>query len=335
MSRSPPLYDDDDDPDLPPPYTPSPSTLSATPTPTSATPTPSLVLLTPLTAHLANLPSRLHSVAAHHRASRDTDAAARAVPHVADLLARLDAAAASRTHTVPALAELVLVPAAAVSRGWALTGAAERRREGEVVRVARVEGEERKGKGEKEKAGKGGGKGGGDGYAAADQDNHARGSSDDSDGYVDGGRPGDAIAEFDDWGRWDDGPAAGGGTGAAAGDLLWWNDEDMARRVAAHLRPAEHVVVERRQVHAVVERAKEESKGWLWRRKSAKTTPTTTAAPRATVAAGPRARAAVPDDSATMTVQAQEVTFRKENEFGVWESLNGFGVVVTVNIRRA
>lgn len=37
----------------------------------------------------------------------------------------------------------------------------------------------------------------------------------------------------------------------------------------------------------------------------------------------------------SMTVRAQEVTFRRENEFGIYESLSGPGIVVTVRIRRA
>jgi hypothetical protein len=35
-----------------------------------------------------------------------------------------------------------------------------------------------------------------------------------------------------------------------------------------------------------------------------------------------------------MTVRANEVTFRKENEFGVWETRNGVAVVVTIKVRK-
>jgi hypothetical protein len=330
MSKSPPLYGDDDDSDLPPPYTLTTTTASSSSSP------PSLLLTTPLTTHLATLSSRLSSAAAHHRASRDADAATRAVPHVADFLARLEAAAAappSANRRFPSRAELVLVPAAAVPRGWALSGGAERRRDGEIVRVGRVEGEGGKAEGKGEKGrGKGKGKGekGGDGdWAAADS------NDDDDDDDNDGRRTGDVVGEFDEWGRWNDEPTNGGS--ASTGDLMWWRDESMAMRVATHLRPAEKVVVERRQVQAAVEKAKEERKGWGWRRNksdAAKTTPPVTSQPLITVEPVPGTGAEGADDRATMTVRADEVTFRKESELGVWESLNGFGIVITVHIRK-
>lgn len=331
MSK-PPIYEDDDD-DLPPPYTIT-TTASSSTSPSS----PSLLLTSPLTVHLASLTARLNSAAAEHRASRDADAATRAVPHVADFLARLEAAAAappSAGRRFPSRAELVLVPEAAVPRGWALSGAAERRRDGEIIRIGRVEGEEtkaEKGRSEKGATGKGekggGGGGDGDGWAVVDED-------EDGD-HRDGRRAGDVIGEFDDWGRWDDDATNGG---KAVGDVLWWRDESMAMRVAAHLRPADHVVVERRQVQAVVEKAKEERRGWGWRRnKSDASKPSQSLAspPLVAVAPGPETGATVTtEDRAKMTVRADEVTFRKENELGVWESLNGYGIVVTVHIRTA
>jgi hypothetical protein len=39
------------------------------------------------------------------------------------------------------------------------------------------------------------------------------------------------------------------------------------------------------------------------------------------------------DDAVKMTVRAEEVTFRRENDFGVWESMSGWGIVVTVRVR--
>lgn len=34
-----------------------------------------------------------------------------------------------------------------------------------------------------------------------------------------------------------------------------------------------------------------------------------------------------------MTVRAEEVSFRRENELGIWESRNGYGIVVRVRKR--
>lgn len=314
-----PGFDDDDDADLPPPYT-----LSTT--------TPS----TPLTTHLAALPARLRAAAAHHRASRSADAAALSAPHVAafvERLTRLAAASSSssggggggRAIPIGTTAELVLVPAAAVPRGWALSGAAERRREGEVVRVARVEGPVRGGgeKGGSEK------KGGAPARDDADDD-------DDDDGdHRDGRQDFDAATEFDDWGRWGE----GAGAGTDDSDLLWWRDEAMAAGAAAHLRPGEPVRVERRQVQAAVENAARDGrkKGWGWmrRRPDAPVARAAAAPPLVAMPAGPGPGpgvAAEVDEPASITVRADEVTFRKESELGVWESMNGFAILVTVRI---
>ncbi|KAK3938840.1 hypothetical protein QBC46DRAFT_159378 [Diplogelasinospora grovesii] len=37
--------------------------------------------------------------------------------------------------------------------------------------------------------------------------------------------------------------------------------------------------------------------------------------------------------AASMVVRPQVVTFRRANEFGVWESTSGFGIVVVVRFR--
>ncbi|KAK1772263.1 hypothetical protein QBC33DRAFT_582754 [Phialemonium atrogriseum] len=311
------LDDDDDDADLPPPYT-----LSTTTT------TPS----TPLTTHLAALPARLRAAAAHHRASRSADAAALSAPHVAAFVERLTRLASASSNSsgggraipIGTTAELVLVPAAAVPRGWALSGAAERRREGEVVRVARVEGPVRGGgeKGSSEK------KGGAPARDDADDD-------DDDDGdHRDGRQDFDAATEFDDWGRWGE----GAGAGMDDEDLLWWRDEAMAAGAAAHLRPGEPVRVERRQVQAAVENARDgRKKGWGWmrRRSDAPAARAAAAPPLVAMPAGPAPGpgvAAEVDEPASITVRADEVTFRKESELGVWESMNGFAILVTVRI---
>jgi hypothetical protein len=35
-----------------------------------------------------------------------------------------------------------------------------------------------------------------------------------------------------------------------------------------------------------------------------------------------------------MVVRADEVTFRKENDFGVWESRTGYGIVVRIRVKK-
>ncbi|GAB1318133.1 hypothetical protein MFIFM68171_08343 [Madurella fahalii] len=324
--------------DLPPSYesitSPSPSSSS------NIHPLPS-----PLTTHLQTLPARLratHQARMTTQASRDLDTTALLVPHVEAFLADLTARqGSSTTARWPSVAELTLVPAAAVPAGWAMTGAAERRKEGEVVRVGRVD------------MAKAGGEKAGDAVAAAaaaaagfsgDGDGDDRDDGDEATSSLARGEPGG----FDEWGRFDTDDGAGGGAGGGGRAGEWWfRDEEMARRLAAYLRPEPNL--ERKHVQAAVaERkvvpVKEEkpSSGWRWglgggssrkkapgEEKSPIPSPVTPSSPSPSVGTGSEI-----DDWVKMTVRAEEVTFRKENEFGVWESRRGWGVVVTVRVAK-
>ncbi|KAL2255113.1 hypothetical protein VTK26DRAFT_4085 [Humicola hyalothermophila] len=218
----------------------------------------------------------------------------------------------------PAVAELTLVPEAAVParKGWAMTGVRERRSEGEVVRVGWVEVGHEQGGGKGEKGEKG-----------EKKDLGGRSRREREEG-------------FDEWGRFETEYVDGGGGGGAGDeeskeDALWFYDEEMAGRLATYLRPEPDL--ERKRVQAVVAERKtaapkeEKSSGWggRWGFGSRKKAEPATPVP---VVERPPATAAV-DDSIKMTVRADEVTFRRENELGVWESRTGFGIVVTVRMR--
>lgn len=115
--------------DLPPPYTETPSL-----TPSSLT--------SHLSSHLSNLPSRIRATADRHQtAQQATDLAlvTLIVPHIESFLSDLGTAPPSSRGTQQA--ELTLVPDKAVPPPWQLSGAAERRREGENVSLVRVEGD--------------------------------------------------------------------------------------------------------------------------------------------------------------------------------------------------
>ncbi|KAL2132276.1 hypothetical protein VTI74DRAFT_3990 [Chaetomium olivicolor] len=299
--------------DLPPTYTEATASPSS-PFPTTS-PTTGLPLPSPLTTHLRTLPARLRQtqlVRQTSQASHDLDLTALLVPHVEAFLADLTSSA-----RVPHVAELTLVPATpgAVPDGWAMSGAAERRREGEVVRVARV----RVGKLDDGKGGR----------RNEDQEDEESG-----DGRTSSLAKGEAG--FDEWGRFETEEANGGSEG---GNGWWFRDEDMARRLAAYLRPEPNL--ERKHVQATVVEKKAENKqrsGWgRWglgggnRRKSVDQTPPVPASPASPAGSSPGAAGG--DDSVKMTVRAEEVTFRKENEFGIWESRTGWGIVVTVRVK--
>lgn len=121
---------------------------------------------------------------------------------------------------------------------------------------------------------------------------------------------------FDDWGRWDE-PSS-----STSRESLWWSDDEMASRLARYLQPDRPRRAAPPPVAPPVQPKK--SSGWGMFRK-AESTPPPPPAPRA-----PRNE----EDEVLMTVKAEEVTFRRENEFGIWESKTGWGLVVRVRIRQ-
>ncbi|KAJ9149998.1 hypothetical protein NKR23_g4189 [Pleurostoma richardsiae] len=329
------------DDDLPPPYSP-PSAAANT---TSFSPD---LYTAHLASHLSTLPSRIRATQEQHtsqQARSDLDLITLLVPHVeaflSDLAAATSPTSSSSSSARPA-AELTLVPERAVPRAWALAGARERQREGEVVQLVRVA---------PPPAGKGDDRVGGDEKTAESSRTATRGGS------ASGQEPSSLRerigADFDEWGRWDDDAGSGSGSGDTGPESWWWwRDEAMARRLAAYLqprRPEPTPRLERRQVQAAVEKAREErkssSKGWGmgWGRKksvasasdSGGGSPARTITPLPSKAEEAATRGGgTADDGVTMTVRAEEVSFRRENEFGVWESMSGWGLVVTVRIRR-
>jgi hypothetical protein len=264
-------------------------------------------VLNPLSTHLRLLPDRIREASAisHTRQTDDDlEVLSLVLPHVEAFLLSAEVAAAKA-----GVAQMVVVPARAVPGTWVLSGVEERRKMGEVVRVGRVDVPAVIGDGDGgEKKGAGG-----------------RGRE----------------REFDDWGRWDD----GGGEGSSSNDAgqgLWFRDESMARRLAAYLQPKETVKTERKEVRVEV-REQERKKGLFggWGKKASTAPdrkPVPGPAPAGTMAGGDRGPVgpAIRDaeERVSMTVRAQEVTFRRENEFGIWESLSGFGVVVTIRVRK-
>lgn len=305
--------------DPPPSYTdslsfPSPSVHPPPTPPTNPSPSSSAAL----TTHLRSLPQRIRQAASQaHQRQTEADLAILShalLPRVEAFLLSPDLPAAARAGGA---ARLVAVPLEAVPAPWAPSEGEERRKAGEVVRVERVvdlfAGED--GKGER-----------GD----RDGDWKDRKREEEHDGGGAGMGRGGTAREFDGWGRWDDDDGTSGGGGAKA--LLWWRDEAMARRLAAYLQPKEPVETERREIRAQVRKDKEKKRplfGWGARKASdAKTAqvPARTMAP-----VGP---AVAETDGVSMTVRAEEVTFRRENEFGIWESRSGFAIVVTIRMRK-
>lgn len=126
---------------------------------------------------------------------------------------------------------------------------------------------------------------------------------------------------FTDWGRIPDNvPSTPSATSS-----LWWSDETAARRIAKHLQPDRPTLsVDRKTVQA---RAEENRKANRWnpfKMSSGDIVPQ----PRAS-------RSTSQDEDITMKITPREVTFRKENAFGIWESLTGWGIHIQIRIRHS
>jgi hypothetical protein len=321
MDSKSPMYTSEE---LPPPYSPTAGTATTAATAAAASQefNPSS-LTSHLQIHLSSIPERLRQsqqARGAQQVARDTVLLDCLVPIVEEFLAGLG----DQPH-----ATLFLVPDAAVPQNAVLSGIEDLKRAGEAVQVSKVA-PTRKGADEKINSSSSGG-GGGDLTWT----------------------PG---REFSDWGRWDDGSTSSS-AGSSDATLLWWRDEDTARRLASYLQPAKAkkqtlhpaTVDLQTPVQVAVEQALPSTKGkrslgfgWGKRRNEAPATPEerkVAIPPPPTAAAAAAAvstRDGVGEDAhnmVDMTVAAQEVAFSSENAFGLWESTSGWAVVVTVVVR--
>ncbi|KAI3323820.1 hypothetical protein HD806DRAFT_75456 [Xylariaceae sp. AK1471] len=275
-----------------------------------------------LQQHLASLPRRIRSTREAHSIQQSLDDSSlldSLLPEIEDFLAYLGS-----LHTTPKLAHLTLVPEAAVPRHAILSGMEEMRRRGEINQVARVNmnqsSEEKK--------------------STHHPPDHSRGASN--------WQSWSAGQEFSDWGRFGESSTSTTDPSRAQ-SLLWWTDEDMARRLARILQPTttgnEPAALESPVQTAVEQRipAQKEKKGWFWGRKGSTSSSTfaakTVEADVDTVPArfnitqqptGQNVPKKERQGSAKMSVTAEEVAFRSENHFGIMESIRGWAVVVVV-----
>jgi hypothetical protein len=197
----------------------------------------------------------------------------------------------------PALAEAKLVPEEAITSEWQLSDDTERAA-GEIRRVVRVK-------------------------AISKLDGQATSSS------SKGGAPVPQQSNDDEWG-WN-----GSAEQSTKPDpLLWWDDEGMAIRLARSLQPdrpaAPAASSSRTQQPAPAAQAKKSSRWKLFNGSSIgkqSNEPALPSAPRPTWSSSNELEP-------QMTVKAESVTFRRENEFGIWESKSGWGIVIKVRIPR-
>jgi hypothetical protein len=105
-------------------------------------------------------------------------------------------------------------------------------------------------------------------------------------------------------------------------ELWWWNDEALAKRLAAQLRPVQKAEERELPARPVLKNESASSKGSFWSRGKRKEKEVE----RVPVIVEKR------EDRVVMDVQAEEVSFRLENDCGLYESHSGYGIVVRVKV---
>ncbi|KXJ97356.1 hypothetical protein Micbo1qcDRAFT_156193 [Microdochium bolleyi] len=143
--------------------------------------------------------------------------------------------------------------------------------------------------------------------------------------------------------------ASGSGAGDGRG-LLWWKDEAMTRRLAAYLQPkpeedpnlappaffdADAARHEQQQQDL---KKQKDKKSWGFKRlvgsSSSSSASSVSRPPQPQPQRGYAARsvdASELDTRARMTVKAEEMTFRAENDMGLFQSFNGYALVARVD----
>ncbi|KAJ4414514.1 hypothetical protein N0V85_003118 [Neurospora sp. IMI 360204] len=132
----------------------------------------------------------------------------------------------------------------------------------------------------------------------------------------------------------------------------WFTTPVLARRIASLLLRPEPTTFARKTVQAAAVEApppkspptsskKSSGFGSFFRRSmssssssSSKSEPQTPTPTTERVITPVRDGAMLEEDRITMTVRAEEVTFSRENKFGLWESVGGWGIVVSIKVGR-
>ncbi|KAI0181223.1 hypothetical protein GGR52DRAFT_523317 [Hypoxylon sp. FL1284] len=292
----------------PPPYSATPTNMNTTDVEDLSSESPTSLLQ----AYIKSLPGR---VRAARQASQDKQATSDALlldcirPLVEEFLVRVAA-----VYCGPLLATLTLVPGTAVPKSAVLSGSEEMDRRGDISRVARVT-IDRKGKDSKSVS------------------EYSKTRSMVKDPYWASGR------ESSDWGRLSD-ASSSSDDDIDVGEALWWQDEDMARRLASYLQPNS----EKRaslEIDSVIQAVAEQRmpskfkrwRGW-WEGSRARNSSGSAGMPYTDHNVGvDKWYEGRGNDDAEMAISAQKVAFRHENDFGLLESLSGWGIIVAVRVR--
>lgn len=120
-----------------------------------------------------------------------------------------------------------------------------------------------------------------------------------------------------------------------AGKQLWyWNDEDMAKRVATYLRPERDSRTLELPKRKEQVQPQSQTKGWgLWgKKKLAEIVPLPTVRADVRPNTDTKIPAREAEDRVVVDVKAEEVVFRTENEYGMYGSESGWGIVLKLRV---
>jgi hypothetical protein len=124
------------------------------------------------------------------------------------------------------------------------------------------------------------------------------------------------------------------------GEMWFWRDEDMAIRLASYLKPAPDLKnaplpPRKEEIKAATTAAEPSSSRGFWGRKKSAPKPPLVEE-RRDVKVEP---VAIPDEveqeKISMDVKAEEVVFRFENDFGIFETRRGWGIVLKLRVQQA
>lgn len=121
-----------------------------------------------------------------------------------------------------------------------------------------------------------------------------------------------------------------GGDSYGESPKWFWRDEDMAKRLAGYLRPKPDprtLELPARKEEATPKPEASSGRSFWGRKKS------TTVIPERKQEFKPEMTGVKDgEDKVNMEVTAEEVVFRTENDFGIWETERGYGIVVKLRV---
>jgi hypothetical protein len=128
------------------------------------------------------------------------------------------------------------------------------------------------------------------------------------------------------------------------GQKWFWRDEDMANRLADYLRPAPgqrtiELPPRKEEIAAQLQQAEASSNSgkWSWSRKksvakAAERPPLVESSNDTKVASDVKMPSRDSEDKVLMDVNAEEVVFRTENDFGIYGTERGWGIVLKLKV---